>query len=157
VAVRVREVAEFSGCRLADLQRTLISLGATFFFLSHGNQVAENAAVTLMGGVKLLRFSRSFSLRFRPRHGRYARRHRFRKSALISVNLPEALCECVAAYSDLRRVSRNQVYSIFLEQGLMIYLKGQATVLDAIRKRKDGSELNPGSVAEEAASRTAIG
>jgi hypothetical protein len=37
LALQVREVGEFSGWQLADLQRTLLCLGATFFLLSYLN------------------------------------------------------------------------------------------------------------------------
>jgi len=158
VAVQVREVAKFSGWQLADFQRALICLGAAFYFLSHDSEPTQNAVVTLMGGMRLLTFSHSFSLRFPRRGGRYAFRHRSRKSVLVTLNLPEALRECVAAYADLKRVSRNQVYGVFLQQGLMIYLKGQGAILRAARiGRERGSPIDTGTVAEEAAGRAVVG
>jgi hypothetical protein len=127
VMVQVGELAKLSGWQLADLQRTLICIGASFFFLSYGNEASEDAAATLMGGTKLLRLSRSFSLELSQRS--YAFRLRFRKTTLITLSLPQSFCDLAAIYADLKHVSRNQVYNKCLHQGLLIYLKSQATIL----------------------------
>ena len=131
LALQVKEVAKFSGWQLADLQRTLICIGATFFLLSYGNEATEEAATTLMSGMKLLRFSRSFSLA--PNRRPYAFRQRLGKSTVTTLGFPESVCDVIAAYAELRHASRNQVYSKCLQQGLLVYLKTQATVLGAAR------------------------
>lgn len=149
MALQVREVARFSGWQLADLQRTLICIGATFFLLSYGNEASEEAAATLMGGMKLLRFYRGFRLASNRRP--YALRHRLRKSTLTTLSLPESLCDMIAAYAELKHASRNEVYNKCLQQGLLAYLKAQATALGTTRNRKDnGSPFNPGPATEEA-------
>jgi hypothetical protein len=154
LARQVRELAKFSGWQLADLQRTLICLGATFFILSCGTEASEEAATTLMGGMKLLRFSRSFRIAFRRRP--YAFRHHT-KSMFATLSLPGSVCEVIAAHAEFRHVARNQVYNKFLQQGLLIYLKAQANALSGAQDRKtNSSPVSPGSVAEEADGRTVV-
>ena len=141
VAVQIRDVASFSGWQLADLQRTLICLGATFFILSYGNEASEQAAATLMGGMKLLRLSSEF--RLAPGRRPYASRSRLYESTFATVSLPESVRDVIAAYADLKHVTRNQLYNKCLQQGLLIYLKAQATALGAARE-DDGLPLkNP--------------
>jgi len=139
VTLQVREVAGFSGWQLADLQRTLICMGAVFFLLSSGNETSERAAETLLGGAKLLRLSRSFR-RTPGRRRPYAFRLRLSKSSLTTISLPESVCDVIAAYAELKNASRNQVYSRCLQQGLLIYLKAQAIALDATRDPDLSSE-----------------
>jgi hypothetical protein len=132
VAIQLRELAEALGWQLADLQRTLICVGVTFFFLSLGGQDREEAARTLLGGLKLLKPSTSFSLNFSERP--YAFRIPGRKSTLMTLNLPRSIRDLVAAYAGLMRASRNETYSKCLQQGLLIYLKAQTTILQASRE-----------------------
>ena len=147
VALQIRNFAKDAGWQLADFQRTLLCIGAAFFFLSYGNEAGQEAASTLMSGMKLLKFTRSLGLNPRLRHGRYAFRNRFGKSTLTTLSLPESFIEGLAAYADLRRVSRNQVYSKSLQQGLLVYLKAQAYVLDPKRNQKNNnSTVKPPSV-----------
>ena len=113
--------------QLADLQRTLICTGAAFFILSHENEATEAAAATLLGGVKPLRLTRGFGLGFSRRP--YAFRLAYRKSTLVTVSLPDSVCEVITAYASFRNASRNQVYNKCLQQGLLVYLKTMKTVL----------------------------
>ncbi len=129
---QVKELAKLSGWQLADYLRTMICLGAVFFFLSFGSQEREEAANKLMGELKLLKLSRGFSLHFRKRP--YAFRLRGRKSAVTSLSLPNSLCELMSVYAKLKKASRNQTYYKCLQQGLLIYLKAQATILHASRE-----------------------
>ena len=131
VARQVREVAKFSGWQLADLQRTLICIGAVIFLLSYGNEAREEAATILLDGMKLLRLSKSFSLQIS--HRPYPFRYRLHKSIFATLSLPESVCDVITAYAALKRASRNQVYSKCLQQGLLIYLKAQTTALGATR------------------------
>jgi hypothetical protein len=128
VANKVRDLAQFFGWELADFLRTVLCIGAVFFFLSYGNNAREEATTTLTG-FKLLRLSRSFTLNLSERP--YARRHPGNKSMLISLTFPTVILEMVAAYAALRKTSRNETYSNLLQQGLLIYLKAQATILQA--------------------------
>lgn len=93
---------------MADYLRTLICVGAVFFFLSYGNQELEEAANKLMGDLKLQRLSRGFSLHFSERP--YAPRLRGRKSTVTSPSLPSSLCDLIRVYAKLKKASRNQAY-----------------------------------------------
>jgi len=132
VALQVREIAKVSGWQLADYLRTAICIGATFFLLLYGSKASQEAATGLLGGMKPLKFSRSFSLSFSERP--YAFRHHFHKSTLTTISLPKSFCNLIATYAGLMKVSRNEVYNICLQQGLLIYLKAQITVLHASQK-----------------------
>ena len=68
-----------------------------------------------------------------------AQQLRLIKSSLTTLSLPESVCEGIASYAELKNASRNQVYSRFLQQGLLIYLKAQAIAL--------GSKLDPNLIA----------
>ncbi len=117
---------------MADYLRTLICLGAVFFFLSYGNQELEEAANQLMGGLKLLKLSRGFSLSFSERP--YALRLGGRKSTVTSLSLPNSLCDLISVYANLKKASRNQAYYKCLQQGLLVYLKAQGTILHVSRE-----------------------
>ncbi len=132
VAAQVKELAKFSGWQFADYLRTLICLGAIFYFLSYDSQEREEAATKLMGGLKLLKLSRGFSLRFSERP--YSFRFKGRKSTLTSLSLPNSVCDLIGIYANLKKASRNQAYYKCLHQGLLIYLKAQGTILHAARE-----------------------
>lgn len=132
VSTRARQIAEMLGWQLADFLRTLICLGASFFLLSFGNQDLQEAARKLLGGLELLKLSRSFSLNFSQRP--YKFRIHGRKSSLATLSLPPAICEMVTTYASNMKVSRNEAYSKCLQQGLLIYLKAQTTILQASQK-----------------------
>lgn len=129
VANRARETAKMLGWQLADYLRTLICLGASFFFLSIDSQDQQEAATKLLGGLELLKLSRSFSLHFSQRP--YKFRIHGRKSTLATLSLPSAICETVTTYANKMKVSRNEAYSKCLQQGLLIYLKAQTIILQA--------------------------
>jgi hypothetical protein len=126
VALQLRELAKIFGWQLADFMRTLVCIGAVFFFLTFDSQDGQMAASGLLG-MELLKLSRSFSL-----HGErhYTFRISGRKSSLLTLNLPESVRTLVATYAHQRKTSRNEVYYKFLTQGLLIYLKAQKRVLD---------------------------
>ncbi len=132
VAAQVKELAESSGWQLADYLRTMICVGAIFFFLSYGSRELEEAANKLLGGLKLLKLSRGFSLWFSERP--YSFRFKGRKSTLTSLSLPNSVCELIGFYANLKKTSRNQAYYKCLQQGLLIYLKAQGTILLAARE-----------------------
>lgn len=127
VADRAREIAKMLGWQLADYLRTLICLGASFFLLSFGSQDLQEAATKLLGGLELLKPSRSFSLNFSQRP--YKFRIHGRKSTLATLSLPQAICDMVTTYASKMKVSRNEAYSKCLQQGLLIYLKTQTAIL----------------------------
>lgn len=129
VELQVREFAEEFGWHMADALRVFICIGSTFFFLTYSNKTKQEAAATMLEGTNLLRFFRSFSMNLSERP--YALRLSGRKSTLTTLSLPQSLCEMIATYASLEKVSRNQVYNKCLQQGLLIYLKAQATILKA--------------------------
>ncbi len=114
---------------MSDALRVFICIGSTFFFLTYSNKTKQEAAAAMLDGMNLLRFFRSFSLNLGERP--YALRLSGRKSKLTTLSLPQSLCEMIATYAGLEEVSRNQVYNKCLQQGLLIYLKAQATILKA--------------------------
>ncbi len=132
VANQTRETAGILEWELADYLRTLICLGAAFFCLSFGSQDRKDAASTLLGGLELLKLSRTFSLHFS--HRPYKFRSFGRKSTLTTLSLPRAICDLVSTYAGEMKTSRNEAYSKCLQQGLLIYLKTQTTILQASSK-----------------------
>ena len=108
IAIQCKGLAQNFGWQLADFLRTLICIGATFFYLSRGSLQGPEAASTLLGGLKLLKLSRGLNLRFRKQP--YAFRIRGRKSTLKTLSLPESVCGLVAIYAGLMQASRNEAY-----------------------------------------------
>ena len=133
VATQCKDIAQNFGWQPADLLRTLICIGATLFFLSTESPTHREAASTLLGGLKLLKLSWSFSLH--PSERPYAYRIRGRKSTLMTLSLPDSVCDLVAIYADLMKASRNEAYHKCLQQGLLAYLKAQTSILHAERGR----------------------
>ena len=128
VALKLRELAKLLGWQLADFMRTLVCIGAVFFFLTSDSQDGQIAAGRLLG-MKLLTLSKSFNLHSGRR---YVIRISGHKSSLLTLNLPESVRTLVATYAQQRRTSRNEVYCKFLTQGLLIYLKAQQPILDTL-------------------------
>jgi hypothetical protein len=131
VAAQVRQFAKVSGWQFADFLRTTICIGATFFLLSYENKAGE-AAAALLGDMKPLWLSRSYSLAFSKRP--YAFRHHLRGSALVTLNVPQSFCDMITTFAGLMKASRNEVYNKCLQQGLVIYLKAQRTTLNPPKK-----------------------
>ena len=132
LAGQVKYLAKTSEWQLADLYRTLLSIGASFFFLSYESEQCREAAAALMGGLKLLKVSRSFSLQFSDRP--YAWRIPGRKSTLITLNLPRSVRDLISLYASLTKTSRNETYNKCLQQGMLVYLKAQEKIVRASRQ-----------------------
>ena len=128
IAKQCKDLANVLKWQLADLQRTLICIGAVFALLGDRSHESEQAAVALLGGLELLKPLNSFALK--PRERPYARRMIGRSSTLLTLNLPDSLCEIVTIYSTKMKASRNQTYCKLLEQGLLVYLKAQMYILN---------------------------
>ena len=144
VAVQLRQCAKTFGWQLADLHRTLTCLGAAVIILCHKDEARQEAATTLMAGMKPLRLSRSFTLNFKPYRRPYAFRHTFRGSTLITLSLPQSLRDLIATHAELARVSRNEVYSKCLQQGFLIYLKAhEKTLAPSVLKEKALANQSP--------------
>ncbi len=132
LAEQCRKLALGLGWRLAPLLRMFICIGACILFLTAGNADGEEAASSLLGGVRLVRFTRAFTLT--PGRRRYAFRMRGRKSELFTITLPESFRDLVSVYADFAHATCNQAYYRFLQQGLITYLKAQASLLEATAK-----------------------
>lgn len=127
LAIQCEDLARTLGWQLADYLRTVISIGAIFFILSTASPEGQKAASKLLGGLELLKLSRSFSLH--PARRPYAFRIQGRKSTLVTLSLPQSLRNLVETYAGLLKASRNQAYYKCLHQGLLIYLKAQTSIL----------------------------
>jgi hypothetical protein len=117
----------------------VIFLGAAFFFLTVDNPEAETAASTLLGGLELLKSSRSFSFKLGARP--YAQRIPGRKSALITFGIPNSVCDQIAILAELWGASRSEAYNKSLRQGLVIYAMAQESVMIASRKRSKPAQI----------------
>lgn len=126
VATQCKDLAQNFGWQLADLMRTLISVGAVFAFLTHKNPEREEAASILLDGLKIARPSMALSMQ-RP----YALRIQGRKSTLLTMSLPDSLCDLITLYANEIGASRNETYYKLLQHGLLIYLKAQTLLLGA--------------------------
>lgn len=138
VAVQCKDLARCLGWQLADFVRTTICLGATFSFLAADRPEAEEAVRVLLGDLGPLRLSRSFSLNIRERP--YAYRIRGRKSALITVSVPRSISDEIALFANLFGASRNEAFNKSLQQGLMVYLKAQTSILNATSRFSNQGE-----------------
>ncbi len=143
LADQCRQLANALGWRLAPLLRMFICIGACILFLSAGNADGEEAASKLLGGLRLVEFSEAFTLRLGRRP--YAFPMRGRKSELFTLTLPESFSYLVSIYANFAHATCNQTYCRFLQQGLITYLKAQASLLEATAK---SPETNPGLEAE---------
>ncbi len=128
IVAQCANLAREFGWELADLLRTLICIGATFVFLAAKSPELHESAEKLLGGLELVKLSRSFSPRLSKRE--YAFRLRGRQSTLLSVSLPKSVSDLVGVYADLEKGSRNQTYHKLLLQGLIAYFKAQSSLLE---------------------------
>jgi hypothetical protein len=127
-AAQCRTLAQEFGWQLADFLRTLICVGTAVLFLAGTSPDAEQAANVLLGGLKLVKVSRSFSMRLRERP--YSVRIPGRESTLLTLTLPASMCDFVATYASTREASRNQAYYKLLQQGLITFMKALASVTE---------------------------
>lgn len=133
ISFQCKDLAKNFGWQLADLLRTLICVGGIFAFLTTMNPDREKAASVVLGGLRLLKPSSGFSLRLPSDERPYAFRIQGRKSSLLTLSLPASVCDLVALYAEMMKASRNQAYYKLLQQGLLIYLKAQTSLLEASR------------------------
>jgi hypothetical protein len=115
---------------LSDLARMLICLGASGSFLRLGDPEASERFKTLAKvGPALHELDAALG---RPRRRPYASPGTGR-SDLIALRLPRGLSEIITTYARTRGSSRNEVMAMFLEHGLIIYLKAENILLKTIR------------------------
>jgi hypothetical protein len=108
----------------------LICLGASGSFLRLGDPEASERFKALAKTGRTLNAldaalgKASHSLHASPGIGR---------SELIALRLPRGLEGIITAYARTRRSSRNAMLTMFLQHGLIIYLKAENILLETIR------------------------
>jgi hypothetical protein len=125
LAYRCRWLAEREGWETADLLRVLLCLSATPKFLSLPRNERFQKLVKLRG----ITGKRVYGPRVGGGH-----------TVLLSVRLPQGPSWLITTYADLTGHSRNELIVRFIEMGLVIYLKAQNVLLEAIRSIR--SDLN---------------
>lgn len=133
IVQHLRGVALREGWQISDLARVLICLGASSSFLRLENpKVAER--------FKTLATLGTLADALDANLGRVSRRPHappgLSASDLLGLRLPQGLCRIITTYAATSGRSRNEVLVMFLERGLVIYLKGQNTLLETFRSLK---------------------
>ena len=130
MAAHCRRLAIREGWEIADLARMLICLGAIASFLSLREQETAESfkrraimseTVTVLDSVLGRPSRRPHAL---PGIG---------ESELLTVRLPLGLSRIVAAYANTSGRSVNHALRIFLERGLIMYMKGENNLLETVR------------------------
>jgi hypothetical protein len=133
VAERCRHIAELEGWETADLVRTLVCMGAAFAFLRlekaefqkrHRRRVMLSRMLGQLNPILGERSRRPHAL---PRVG---------GSGLITLRLPQGVSKFMTAYAQTCGSSPNSMLSMFLECGLIIYSKGEKSLLETMRSLK---------------------
>jgi hypothetical protein len=125
-----RRLAEREGWETADLARVLICLGGAFSFLALDIPDAGEGFKTLATLGKAARVVDAAI--GKPARRPYASTGQ-RGSELLALRLPQGLSNIVTAYATRSGRSVSHVLGMFLDRGLVIYLKGENALLDAIR------------------------
>lgn len=124
------QLAIRDGWEVADLARTLICIGAVVSFLS------------LKKGETVERFKKRAMLRRTLGALDSVLGHPIRRpyayagigqSELLTVRLPPGLSRTIRDYVNASSMSMNHVLGVFLQHGLIIYMKGENSLLDTIR------------------------
>jgi hypothetical protein len=130
IAAYIEQIAITEHWEVSDLARILICLGASGSFLSLGDPEASERFKTLAKTGRTLNAldatlgKASHSPHALPRVGR---------SELVALRLPRGLSGIITTYARTRGSSRNEVLAMFLERGLIIYLKAENILLETIR------------------------
>jgi len=133
VAEHCRHIAELEGWETADLVRTLVCMGAAFAFLRlekaefqkrHRRRVMLSRMLGQLNPILGERSRRPHAL---PRVG---------GSGLITLRLPQGVSKFMTAYAQTCGSSPNSMLSMFLECGLIIYSKGEKSLLETMRSLK---------------------
>lgn len=129
-ATHCRRLAEREGWETADLARVLICVGGAFSFLSLDIPEAGERFKTL---ANLGRAVRALDVAIgKPARRPYASIG-IGGGELLTLRLPQGLSNIVTAYAARSGRSVSQVLGMFLDRGLVIYLKGENALLEAIR------------------------
>ena len=130
VAERCRHIAALEGWETADLVRTLVCMGAAFAFLRlekaefqkrHRRRVMLSRMLGQLNPILGERSRRPHAL---PRVG---------GSGLITLRLPQGVSKIMRAYAQTCGSSPNSMLSMFLECGLIIYSRGEKSLLETMR------------------------
>jgi len=128
--LRCRRLAEREGWETADLARVLICLGGAFSFLALDIPEAGERFKSLANIGRAVRA-------LDDALGKPARRPYASTGLgggeLLTLRLPQGLSNIVTAYATRSGRSLSHVLGMFLDRGLIIYLKGENALLDAIR------------------------
>lgn len=125
-----RRLAEREGWETADLARVLICLGGAFSFLAVDIPEAGERFKTL---ATLGKAARVVDTATEKRARRPYASAGPGGSELLTLRLPQGLSYIVTAYATRSGRSMSHVLGMFLDRGLVIYLKGEKALLDAIR------------------------
>jgi hypothetical protein len=130
IAAYAERIAIREHWEVSDLARMLICLGASGSFLRLGDPEASERFKTLAKvGPALHALDATLG---KPSHRPYASPGTG-TSDLVALRLPRGLSEIITTYARTRGSSRNEVLAMFLERGLIIYLKAQMILLETIR------------------------
>ena len=137
-AERCRQIAVLEGWETADLLRTLVCMGAAFAFLRlkkaefqkrHRRRVMLSRMLGQLNPILGERSRRPHAL---PRVG---------GSELITLRLPQGVSKIMAAYAQTCGSSPNNMLSMFLECGIIIYSKGEKSLFETMRSlRQDHTQ-----------------
>jgi hypothetical protein len=133
MAEHLRRIALRDGWEISDLARALICLGASASFLRLENDEAADRFKML---ATLGRSARVLDATVRKVSRRPRASPRLGVSDLLGLRLPQGLLTVITAYAATSGRSRNEAVVMFLERGLIIYLKGQNILLETIRSLK---------------------
>ena len=129
VAARIERIATREHWEVSDLARMLICLGASGSFLRLGDPEASERFKALTKTGRTLNAldatlgKASHSPHASPGIGR---------SDLIALRLPRGLEGIITTYARTRGSSRNAMLTMFLQHGLIIYLKAENILLETI-------------------------
>ena len=115
---------------LSDLARMLICLGAAGTYLRLGDPEVSDRFKTLASmGAGLNELNTIL-------HGVSRRPHASRglaRSELFALRLPTGLTSLITTYARTKGRSRNEALTVFLERGLIIYLKAEMILRETIQ------------------------
>jgi len=125
-----RRLAEREGWETADLARVLICLGGAFSFLALDiPNIGERFKSLANIGRAVAALDATLG---KPARRPYASTG-LGGGELLTLRLPQGFSNIVTAYATRSGRSVSQVLGMFLDRGLVIYLKGENALLEAIR------------------------
>jgi hypothetical protein len=130
IAVHIERIATREHWEVSDLARTLICLGASGSFLRLGDpEASERFKALARTGQTLNAIDATLGKASRSPHAS----PEIGRSELIALRLPRGLAGIITTYARTRGSSRNAMLTMFLQHGLIIYLKAENILLETIR------------------------